>query len=172
MQPNVNFVDPKLDLHLEELKKKSDENDLMDVILCMALCHTVILDTKKNVYTSASPDELALVNAAKQFGYEFSDRDKDENIIIKDKRKNKQPEPKRKRKQRNKRTENACVSRYRDAYLGTGMRISVPCAKPFLLPSHKMSSVSMTSHRRGTPERESGGNLAALRVPLPVRGVK
>lgn len=66
MQPNVNFVDPKLDSHLEELKKKSDnENDLMDVILCMALCHTVILDTKKNVYTSASPDELALVYAAK-----------------------------------------------------------------------------------------------------------
>jgi len=37
----------------------------------MALCHTVILDANKGIYTSASPDELALVYAAKQFGYQY-----------------------------------------------------------------------------------------------------
>ena len=40
-------------------------------MLCLVLCHTVILDRKKGIYTSASPDELALVYAAKQFGFEF-----------------------------------------------------------------------------------------------------
>lgn len=44
-------------------------------MLAMALCHTVILDTNKGIYTSASPDELALVYAAKQFGYEFKGED-------------------------------------------------------------------------------------------------
>ena len=39
--------------------------------MAMATCHTVIWDVKKGEYTSSSPDELALVNAAKQFGYVF-----------------------------------------------------------------------------------------------------
>jgi len=39
--------------------------------MAMATCHTVIWDVKKEEYTSSSPDELALVNAAKQFGYVF-----------------------------------------------------------------------------------------------------
>tara|TARA_B110000285_G_C15122533_1_gene618103 strand:- start:1248 stop:1481 length:234 start_codon:yes stop_codon:yes gene_type:complete len=56
------------------------------VILFLACCHTIIIDARKGTYNAASPDELALVNAAKQFGYEFSDRDKNDNIIIKDKR--------------------------------------------------------------------------------------
>ena len=41
------------------------EKALLDVIICMAVCHTVILDEKKGQFTSASPDELALVYAAK-----------------------------------------------------------------------------------------------------------
>ena len=49
----------------------------------MALCHTVIFDTKKGMYTSASPDELALVYAAKQFGYEFLGMDSANKISIK-----------------------------------------------------------------------------------------
>lgn len=56
---------------------------LLDVIMCMAVCHTVIFDTKKKMYTSASPDELALVYAAKQFGYEFLGMDSTNKIKIK-----------------------------------------------------------------------------------------
>ena len=70
-QPNVNFDDP---VFYDELNKGYDGGnyaEITDVLLCMALCHTVILDQKKGMYTSASPDELALVYAAKQFGYEF-----------------------------------------------------------------------------------------------------
>ena len=52
----------------------------------LAACHTIIIDQKKGTYNSASPDELALVNAAKQFGYTFKDRDEHENIVIENKR--------------------------------------------------------------------------------------
>jgi magnesium-transporting ATPase (P-type) len=53
------------------------------VLLALATCHTVIWDVKKGQYTSASPDELALVNAAKQFGYEFKGKDSDEILTVK-----------------------------------------------------------------------------------------
>jgi len=57
----VNFESAQLDEDLE-----NPEQVLIDVILCMALCHTVIVDKNKGgIYTSASPDELALVYAAK-----------------------------------------------------------------------------------------------------------
>ena len=52
------------------------------VIVFLAACHTIIIDQRKGTYNSASPDELALVNAAKQFGYVFKDRDAEDNIII------------------------------------------------------------------------------------------
>jgi len=35
------------------------------MVKALALCHTVIWDEKNQRYNSASPDELALVNAAK-----------------------------------------------------------------------------------------------------------
>ena len=48
----------------------------------MALCHNIVYDTVKNTYNASSPDEKALVNAAKQFGYKFSGIDSDENMTI------------------------------------------------------------------------------------------
>lgn len=56
----------------------------------LAACHTIIVDKKKGKYNSSSPDELALVNAAKQFGYEFKDRDENDNMVIFDKKGNRQ----------------------------------------------------------------------------------
>lgn len=50
----------------------------------LGLCHTIIIDQKKGKYNSSSPDELALVNFAKQCGYEFVERDDSDNIVIKD----------------------------------------------------------------------------------------
>lgn len=49
----------------------------------MAICHTVIWDDKKGQYTAASPDELALVNASKQFGYEFKGKNSDDITTVK-----------------------------------------------------------------------------------------
>lgn len=51
-------------------------------LLSMSLCHSVIMDAKKNEYTAASPDELALVNAAKQFGYEFLGLDSSDKVTL------------------------------------------------------------------------------------------
>lgn len=66
------------------LKKESkDKEYLIEVIMAMSMCHTVIWDEKKQQYTAASPDELALVNAAKQFGYEFLGKNSDDVLTIK-----------------------------------------------------------------------------------------
>lgn len=71
-----------------EVLKNKDHKDHASLTRCLfflACCHTIIIDEKKGRYNAASPDELALVNAAKQFGFIFKDRDADENIVIEDK---------------------------------------------------------------------------------------
>ena len=50
----------------------------------MACCHSIVVDQRLKTYNASSPDELALVNAAKQFGYIFQDRDEDGNLMIRD----------------------------------------------------------------------------------------
>lgn len=50
----------------------------------LSLCHTVVNEVKdnKSFYNASSPDELALVNAAKYFNFTFIGRDDDNNIEI------------------------------------------------------------------------------------------
>ena len=48
----------------------------------LALCHTIILDERTGKYNASSPDELALVNAAKFFQVTFKKRDEDNNMVI------------------------------------------------------------------------------------------
>ena len=52
------------------------------MLLHLALCHTIVIDERTGRYNASSPDELALVNAAKFFGAEFIKRDEDNNMII------------------------------------------------------------------------------------------
>lgn len=70
----------------EHLDNKEHENydNIIEVLILLACCHTVIVDSsgEKSVYNSSSPDELALVNAAKFFGVKFIDRDSSNNILI------------------------------------------------------------------------------------------
>ena len=75
-EANVCFHDDDLKSDLE------DDGALRRVVMFLATCHTIIVDEKKGTYNSASPDELALVNAAKQFGYEFKERDEFDNIVV------------------------------------------------------------------------------------------
>ena len=82
---NVNFHDPQLNADLDNSSAANHEA-LKKTIVFLACCHTIIIDQKKGTYNSSSPDELALVNAAKQFGFEFKDRDDDDNIVVHDKR--------------------------------------------------------------------------------------
>jgi phospholipid-transporting ATPase len=81
-QPNVNFHDPNLAKVLAQ-KGGEDYDYLEKLILAMATCHTVIWDEKKRQYTASSPDELALVNAAKQFNFEFKGKNSDEIVTVK-----------------------------------------------------------------------------------------
>jgi len=56
----VNFHDPNFDIDLE-----AGNEELVKVIKLLAACHTIVVDEKKKSYNAASPDELALCNAAK-----------------------------------------------------------------------------------------------------------
>ena len=65
---------------------KSHENykNIHNYLEHLAVCHTVVAEAKdgKTLYNASSPDELALVNAAKYFGYFFKGRDDDNNIEV------------------------------------------------------------------------------------------
>lgn len=63
-QDNVNFFDPNMYQVLQD-PSHQDHESLRRICLQLAVCHTVIIDEKKGVYSAASPDELALVYAAK-----------------------------------------------------------------------------------------------------------
>lgn len=78
---NVNFNDPKLNECLCR-PGNSEHQYLIKVLIFLSVCHTIVVDGRNKNYNAASPDELALVNAAKQFGYEFIGHDKDDNLLI------------------------------------------------------------------------------------------
>jgi phospholipid-transporting ATPase len=75
--PNVNFYDPRVARHVSEGNEAT-----IRALLFTATCHTIIIDQKKGAYSSASPDELALVAAARELGFEFYERDENDNIVV------------------------------------------------------------------------------------------
>lgn len=86
-ESNVCFHDPALN---EDLKATGQQNEaLVRSMMFLACCHTIVIDERKGTYNAASPDELALVNAAKQFGFEFKGLDADDNMLIQDHHNNK-----------------------------------------------------------------------------------
>lgn len=78
---NVNFTDPNF---WEQINDPNHENykNLEKFLVLLALCHTIILDERTGKYNASSPDELALVNAAKFMGFEFKKKDENNNLII------------------------------------------------------------------------------------------
>jgi phospholipid-transporting ATPase len=54
-------------------------------MMFLGVCHTIIIDAKKDTYNAASPDELALVNFAKQVGFEFKGTDNQGRLTVLDK---------------------------------------------------------------------------------------
>jgi magnesium-transporting ATPase (P-type) len=50
---------------LEAGDEDEDKKSLIRCLKFLGLCHTIIIDAKKGTYNAASPDELALANAAK-----------------------------------------------------------------------------------------------------------
>lgn len=80
---NFNFEDPKFAEHFRD-ESHANHPGIIDYLTHLAVCHTVVADLKegKTTYNASSPDELALVNAAKYFGYFFKGRDDDNNIEV------------------------------------------------------------------------------------------
>ena len=64
---------------------------MIRVLIFLSVCHTIIIDGQKGTYNAASPDELALVNAAKQFGFEFKGYDSEGKMIIHERQNNNEP---------------------------------------------------------------------------------
>lgn len=81
---NVSFSDPNFYEHMKDENHNNYDN-IQRFIRVMGLCHTVIVDEKDEQikYNASSPDELALVNAARYFGFMFTGRDSDNNMIVK-----------------------------------------------------------------------------------------
>uniref|UniRef100_A0A3Q4GB69 Phospholipid-transporting ATPase n=1 Tax=Neolamprologus brichardi TaxID=32507 RepID=A0A3Q4GB69_NEOBR len=69
------FIDHSLVAHVRSKKDK----DAMEFFKLLSLCHTVMVEHKADdlVYQAASPDEGALVTAARNFGYVFLSRTQD-----------------------------------------------------------------------------------------------
>ncbi len=80
---NVNFHDDVFYQHWQD-KSSPNYHALERVILNLAICHTIIIENKngKLNYNASSPDELALVNAARFFGVKYVDRDEENNIFV------------------------------------------------------------------------------------------
>ena len=80
---NVNFDDQQFYKHWHDRQSENYEH-IEKVLLNLALCHTIIIENKNGQinYNASSPDELALVNAARFFGVKFVDRDEENNIYI------------------------------------------------------------------------------------------
>ena len=73
-KPNVCFNDPteKLPGYLYgDLGNEKSHKYLEKMLEALALCHTIVVDSVTGQYNASSPDELALVNFAKQCGYSF-----------------------------------------------------------------------------------------------------
>ncbi len=53
--------------------EKNDDEDIKHFFTLLALCHTVMTEEKKGkiLYQAQSPDENALVSAARSFGFAF-----------------------------------------------------------------------------------------------------
>uniref|UniRef100_A0A803TNC8 Phospholipid-transporting ATPase n=1 Tax=Anolis carolinensis TaxID=28377 RepID=A0A803TNC8_ANOCA len=71
------YADGKLTFHdqyLIEKIKQGKEPEIRQFFFLLALCHTVMVDNSELNYQAASPDEGALVTAARNFGFVFLSR--------------------------------------------------------------------------------------------------
>lgn len=62
----------------------SNYQQIKKLVYNLAVCHTIIVEKKDDQisYNASSPDELALINAARHFGVTFMERDGDNNAVI------------------------------------------------------------------------------------------
>jgi len=73
---NFSMQDADFDQHLKN-RRHDNYNNIINMLQILGVCHTVVIETRKgkDYYNASSPDELALVNCAKYYGWEFKGRD-------------------------------------------------------------------------------------------------
>ncbi|GAB1295351.1 Phospholipid-transporting ATPase IK [Apodemus speciosus] len=81
------FADGKLQFYnkeLESLVRGRQDRAVQEFWRLLAICHTVMVQEKDNqlLYQAASPDEEALVTAARNFGYVFLSRTQDTITLV------------------------------------------------------------------------------------------
>ncbi|KAF2078368.1 hypothetical protein CYY_000352 [Polysphondylium violaceum] len=71
--PFVDFNDDRL---IADLGNSNNSEQIRDFMFILSVCHTVIpeVEEDKLIYQASSPDECALVNAARYFGFTFTRR--------------------------------------------------------------------------------------------------
>jgi magnesium-transporting ATPase (P-type) len=81
---NFNFYDEEFAEHLKNEKHENYEN-IRNYLICLCLCNTVFTEERADnevVYQASSPDETALINAARYFNYKFLRREIGNKIVI------------------------------------------------------------------------------------------
>ena len=76
-QHEPNFYEPSFAFYDKQLLEDVAKKDVMEFWTLLALCHTVIADYEDEdrlVYKAQSPDEAALVGAARNFGFVYRSR--------------------------------------------------------------------------------------------------
>jgi len=74
---NFNFHDEEFYRHLNDQTHENFEN-IKNFLLCLCLCNTVFTEERSDsqvVYLASSPDEMALINAARYFNFKFLKRE-------------------------------------------------------------------------------------------------
>ena len=72
---NFKFIDEKFYIHMNNPQHPNYTNIHL-FLTCMALCNTVFTEfnQEKLIFNASSPDEIALINAARKFKYIFKKR--------------------------------------------------------------------------------------------------
>ena len=80
---NFNFSSNEF---IKDINQKNEQSQKIRLfLLCLSLCHSIITDQNSSpniVYKSSSPDETAMVNCSRNFGYIIAGRDIYDNIFL------------------------------------------------------------------------------------------
>ena len=80
---NFNFHDDEFITQLND-EKHENSNNIRQYLLCLSICHTAFTEEKDSriVYQASSPDEMALISAARYYKYIFLKREIGNKMII------------------------------------------------------------------------------------------
>lgn len=79
--PSVNFRDANYFRVLGDASSEAGRR-IIDALMCLCTCHSILLDQETQEYQSSSPDEISFINFAKWSGYSYIATDENNVISI------------------------------------------------------------------------------------------